>query len=148
MHSLWRDDARNRLVSRLDRLTPDSTARWGRFSCPAMLAHVNDALRMPLGEVQPPEVRLPLRFFPLKQLVIYLMPFPRSAPTSPALLVRCGVAVLDEEKREFRELLLKLVAVPAGYRWPRHPAFGAMTRRSWGVLGYRHVDHHFRQFGV
>ena len=34
------------------------------------------------------------------------------------------------------------VAVPA------HPIFGSMSRRSWGVLMYKHCDHHLRQFGV
>ena len=28
-----------------------------------------------------------------------------------------------------------------------HPFFGSMTRPSWGILAYRHFDHHFRQFG-
>lgn len=29
-----------------------------------------------------------------------------------------------------------------------HPAFGKMTSKAWGVPGYRHLDHHFKQFGV
>jgi len=29
-----------------------------------------------------------------------------------------------------------------------HPAFGPMTRREWMTWGYRHADHHFRQFGI
>jgi Protein of unknown function (DUF1569) len=32
--------------------------------------------------------------------------------------------------------------------WPDHPAFGPLPRRAWGVLAYRHIDHHLRQFGV
>jgi hypothetical protein len=39
-------------------------------------------------------------------------------------------------------------SVPRDFEWPEHPAFGRMSRRVWGVLGYRHLDHHFRQFGV
>ncbi len=31
---------------------------------------------------------------------------------------------------------------------PEHPAFGTMTARRWGAIGYRHTDHHLRQFGV
>jgi hypothetical protein len=37
---------------------------------------------------------------------------------------------------------------PRGFRWAAHPAFGRMSHRAWGVLGYRHLDHHFRQFGI
>ena len=35
-----------------------------------------------------------------------------------------------------------------GLGWPDHPAFGALSRRAWGVLIYRHMDHHLRQFGA
>jgi hypothetical protein len=29
-----------------------------------------------------------------------------------------------------------------------HPIFGKMSQREWLVWGYRHVDHHLRQFGI
>jgi hypothetical protein len=32
--------------------------------------------------------------------------------------------------------------------WPEHPAFGALSKRAWGVLIYRHMDHHLKQFGA
>ncbi len=148
MLSLWNEAARAALVSRADRLTPDTPSRWGKFTCPAMLAHVNDALRMATGELRPAPKRLPIRFFPLKQLIIYLLPFPRGTPTAPELLARTGNAVLAEEQRAFRDLLARIAVLPAKGPWPSHPAFGTMSRRSWGVLAYRHVDHHFTQFGV
>jgi hypothetical protein len=44
--------------------------------------------------------------------------------------------------------MARLAARSAQSVWPRHPAFGAMSRLDWGVLGYRHVVHHFTQFGV
>ena len=35
-----------------------------------------------------------------------------------------------------------------GAAWPTHPAFGPTSGRESGVLQYRHLDHHFRQFGL
>jgi hypothetical protein len=32
--------------------------------------------------------------------------------------------------------------------WPLHPIFGRMSLRAYGVLAYKHTDHHLRQFGV
>ncbi|MBC7523286.1 MAG: DUF1569 domain-containing protein [Flavobacterium sp.] len=29
-----------------------------------------------------------------------------------------------------------------------HPFFGKMSPSEWGVLFYKHLDHHFKQFGV
>lgn len=148
MASMWNGAVRTELLARLDRLAPDTKARWGKFTCPAMLAHVNDALRMPLGEVTPAAKHLPIRHFPLKQLLIYVLPFPKGLPTAPELLARTSGASFAEEVSAFRELLARLALASGAPVWPPHPAFGAMSRRDWGVLGYRHVAHHFAQFGV
>ena len=148
MPSIWEEEARHELLSRLDQLTADAPARWGKFHCPAMMAHVNDALRIPLGEVTPASRKVPIRFFPLKQLIIYYIPFPKGVPTAPALLARCDGAVFQDEVEAFRQILDRLARRSHETAWPRHPAFGTMSRRAWGVLGYRHVDHHSSQFGV
>lgn len=148
MPSLWNQRTRDEVLNRLERLKGDAPARWGRFTCTDMLAHLNDSMRMPLGEVSPRSKKLPLRFFPLKQLIIYVMPFPKGAPTAPELIARTGKAKWDEEVNGFRELLGRLAARADASVWPSHPAFGAMSRRDWGVLGYKHIAHHFTQFGV
>ena len=148
MRSMWDPGVPDQLLARLGRLTPDMTPRWGRFTCPDMVAHLNESMRMALGEITPAPKRLPIRFFPLKQLIIYVLPFPKGVPTAPELLVWSGRAVWDEEVKRFPELLARLKARAGDTKWPTHPAFGAMSRRAWGVLGYRHFSHHFGQFGV
>ena len=148
MRSIWRESNRRELVTRLGRLSSESPARWGKFNCPAMLAHVNDALRMPLGEVTAEPKKVPIRFFPLKQLFLYALPFPKGVPTAPVLLTRCASAVFQDEVRTFDQLLHRLGERSEQTTWPPHPVFGSMSRRDWGVLGYRHIDHHFTQFGA
>ena len=32
--------------------------------------------------------------------------------------------------------------------WEPHPVFGYFTYDQWGMLQYKHLDHHLRQFGV
>lgn len=148
MATLWDERRQHELLGRLDHLSQDAPARWGRLTSPGMLAHVNDALRMPLGEVTPAEKRVPIRYFPLKQLLIYALPFPKNVPTAPDLLLRSGTAVFADERQAFRQILQRLADRAQQTHWPNHPAFGPMSRRDWGVLGYRHVDHHFTQFGI
>jgi hypothetical protein len=146
--SLWEGATRRELADRLRRLTPEARALWGKMNCPQMLTHVNDQLRMSMGELPAPLVRLPVRFPPLKQLVVYTLPWPKGLPTSPALIARLDQSAWPTEVASFSELLDRFAARPSDATWPMHPAFGALSRRAWGVLGYRHVDHHFRQFGV
>lgn len=129
-------------------MTPEARAEWGKFNATEMLAHLNDAMRMAMGELPVAPKKMPLRYFPLKQLIIYALPFPKSAPTAPELLARCNGAQFEQERVEFRKIVERIAAKPASDAWPEHPAFGRLTHRAWGVLKYRHADHHLRQFGV
>ena len=92
MTSFWDSDAREDICRRVERLTPDAAAQWGKFTAPKMLAHLNDAMRMASGELAVAPRNTPLRFWPLKQLVIYVLPFPKGAPTAPELLARGDAA--------------------------------------------------------
>lgn len=113
-----------------------------------MLAHLNDSFLMATGDLPVASKKLPLRYFPLKQLVIYVLPFPKGAPTAPEIIKRGATARFEEERTAFRTYADRLAAKPVTDTWPEHPAFGPLTHRAWGVLEFRHIDHHLRQFGV
>jgi hypothetical protein len=148
--TIFDDAARAELCARAARLTAGSAPRWGRMTVGAMLAHVNDGLRMALGELPVRQRRTPLRFAPVRWLVLHALPFPRGAPTAPELLARCATAT-DEtvaaELAAFAPLLDRVAARRGAGAWPAHPAFGPLSERDWGVLVHKHVDHHLRQFG-
>lgn len=148
MATLWNEPKRRTLLERARRLRADTPARWGKFNSTDMMAHLNDSMRMALGDLIVAPKRTPFKRFPLKQLILYVLPFPRSAPTAPELLARRGQCDLDLEVVTLGELMDRAARTPAAVTWPDHPAFGTMSRAAWGVLGYRHVDHHLRQFGV
>jgi len=146
--TLWQEADRAALLERLARLRPDTPARWGRFTCPKMLAHVNDAIRMATGELPVAPKRTPLRFPIIKQLMLYVVPVPKGVPTARELLARTNAADFERERQQFPPLLEGFVARPRRGSWPNHPAFGSMSGRAWGALTCRHIDHHFAQFGV
>lgn len=148
MASLWQESARQRLRERLAVLRPDAPPRWGKMNGPQMLAHVTDALRMATGDLAVAPGKLLLRYPPLKQLMVYVLPIPKGVPTARELLARIDQAQFGQEAAAFPEMLERFASRPADAPMPAHPAFGPLTRRAWGVLAYRHVDHHFRQFGV
>jgi hypothetical protein len=147
MKSFWDADTREAALARIDRLTDSSKPRWGTMTVDRMLSHLAGSMRMALGELACEPKKLPIRFFPLKQLLIYLLPFPKGAPTAPELLAGPERPV-DGLKREMHELFGKLAARRDAKEWPVHPAFGPLGARGWGVLTARHFDHHLRQFGV
>jgi hypothetical protein len=145
MKSLWNEPDRNTIFARIDRVSDGALPKWGKLTADRMLSHLVESIRMANGELPVKSKRLPIRYFPLKQLIIYLLPFPKGTPTAPELLAgaEAPVAALQPElKRQIERL-----ASRAGNAFPEHPAFGHLTERAWGVLTYRHVDHHLRQFG-
>jgi hypothetical protein len=148
MKTFWDKDAREEICRRMDCLTAEAKPQWGKFNATEMVAHLNDAMRMAMGELDVKPKRLPIRYPPLKQLIVYVLPFPKSAPTAPELISRGSSADFAKEKAEFRAVADRLGQKPATGAWPDHPAFGRMTYRAWGVLKYRHADHHLRQFGL
>ncbi len=112
-----------------------------------MVIHVSETCRAYLGEVSMPPKPSFVRYPVVKQLVVYVLPFPRNVPTAPELLVR-----QPDEWQADAEGLCKDIARLAENRgrgsWPVHPFFGRLSPRAWGVLAWRHTDHHLRQFGV
>ena len=147
MRSVFNGEDRITLGERMDGLTLAHAPRWGTMTCGKMLAHLTDGVRMALGEVAVKPRPGPLRLGPVRHLVIHWLPFPKGAPTAPELLERCAQDCRDEVGALKAEL--ERMAARAGtLKWVEHPAFGRMSERDWGVLVYRHIDHHLRQFGV
>jgi Protein of unknown function (DUF1569). len=138
---------REEVIGRIDAVTAESKPRWGKMNAEMMLAHLVASVRMAKGELEVKPKKLPIRFFPLRQLIVYWLPFPKGAPTAPELLPSDPGAI-EENKHQLAQLLKDVGGRGAMDLWPYHPAFGNLGRRGWGVLIWRHVDHHLRQFGA
>ena len=148
MVTLFEPRHRDLILSRVARLTPESKPTWGRMNVGQMVAHCADQLRMTLGELSAaPKPTGALRRFPLKQLVVYVLPWPKGVPTAPELF-STPPAQWEADLQELRTLIDRTAEHGPDGDWPEHPAFGRMSGRAWGVLAYRHLDHHLRQFGV
>jgi hypothetical protein len=147
MKSLLEAGTRQAVLARIERIDGSSKSLWGHFTASEMLAHLSQSLKMAVGELPTVSAKLPIRFFPLKQLVVYLVPFPKGVPTSPELLAAASDP-MEKSKEELRRLFPKFAETGVQGKWPEHPAFGSLTTRAWGVLMYRHTDHHLRQFGL
>ena len=147
MKTLWDSNAREDISQRVERLTPTTAATWGKMNARQMMAHVVDALRMAMGELPVELKKSPIRFTPIKQLIIYGPPFLKSTPTSPELLLREAVD-WSSECASLRTAMESFATRPSSADFPLHPVFGKLSRRAWGALQYKHLDHHLRQFGV
>jgi hypothetical protein len=146
MKSLWNAQDRRELDARIARLTPGQRPLWGRMSAPQMVTHLADAVRMATGELPIPMKKTFARYTPIKQLLVYVVPFPRNVPTAKQLQRAPGE--WGAELADLRATLDSFGARDRSAPWPAHPFFGPLNARAWGVLTQRHFDHHLRQFGV
>ena len=147
MKTLFAEQHRTGLLARVERVTADTQPTWGKMNAELMLAHLVESMRMAIGELEVKPKRLPIRFPPLRELVVYWLPWPKGSPTAPELLPS-NPRTVEESKRELQRLVSLFAQRGANLQWPRHPAFGNLSRKGWGVLTWRHIDHHLRQFGV
>lgn len=147
-HSILNERDRAEIVSRLRSLSTSSAGRWGSMEVVGMLQHLRLSSRMTLGELSVPSAnKRVFQLFPLKHLILYVLPFPKGAPTAPEL--KPGVAEsFEEERAALLDLLERIGTGPRDGAGPAHPLFGPLTWREWGVATYKHTDHHLKQFGA
>ena len=148
MTTAWDPLFRAALVKRAGRLEADTKPLWGKMTASAMMAHLNDSLRMAFGDLPCKSKNLPLRYKPIRRLFIYYLPMPKGAPTAPELIARCNGASLDDERRSFAQLLDRCAAITPTSKFGEHPAFGDLNYDEYGALIAKHTDHHLRQFGL
>ena len=148
MGSILNENDRSAIVNRMRSLSESSTGRWGSMDVTAMLKHLRLSAQMTVGELSVPSAnKRVFQVFPLKHLILYVLPFPKGAPTAPEL--KPGVAEsFEEERATLLDLLERIGTGPGDGAWPAHPLFGPLTWREWGVVTYKHADHHLRQFGA
>jgi hypothetical protein len=114
------------------------------------VAHLCVSVEMGLGDVRPPRVMIGriLGGIVKPMALGNDKPFGRNSPTAKELMIK-DERELDAERERLNKLIDRLVAAgPAGFTSHPHPFFGPMTPKQWGILMYKHLDHHLRQFGV
>ena len=148
MGSILNETDRAAIVNRMRSLSTSSTRRWGTMDVTGMLKHLHLSALMALGEMDVPSAnKRAFHMFPLKHLLLYVVPFPKGAPTAPKLKP-VDAASMEEERAALLELIERLGTGPSEGAGPAHPLFGPLTWREWGVVTYKHADHHLKQFGA
>lgn len=141
------------MLARLDALTPAAKANWGKMNVAQMLVHSQVALEVALGQRALKKSLVGVVLGALfgtsaKKKLMQPVPFGRNLPTHPDFKIT-GARDFATERAKLRALIERFAKVgPSGLTKGPHPFFGPMTTREWSTLQWKHLDHHFRQFGV
>jgi uncharacterized protein DUF1569 len=148
--NLLQPEAKEEILSRINKLTPQTQRQWGKMNLNQMLLHNSDAMRQVYGEIK----IAPKGNWFLKHMMRYIilktdMQTPKEkAQTFPELdMVARNINPPDfeAEKNKLYDLVKNF---PAKQLHPTSPLLGKMTTEEWARLMYTHIDHHLRQFGV
>jgi hypothetical protein len=148
MRSLLDASARDAVLRRIGTLRDDGRPLWGRMSAGEMVCHLSQALEQALGESNPGPPKGPFKSFPINWLMIHAVPWPKGKAQSPRAFLTQRPASWDADVGKLRSLIERFGARRASEPWPPSIVFGKLSGRSYGVLFYKHIDHHLRQFGV
>jgi hypothetical protein len=148
MKTLCSDPGRKEILDRIERLGAGATRQWGKMDGAQMLTHCAIAVEQANGDLKRPRALIGRIFGPfVKPILLGEKPFMKNAPTDPAFVVS-DARDFGREKARLLAALKKLLALdPARPATITHSFFGPLTGSEWGVLVYKHLDHHLRQFG-
>lgn len=136
-------------LARLDRLTPDAKAQFGKFNAHRMVCHLIDASLIGLGDkpVRPGHGFISLK--PIRYLMLFVLPWPKGRVQTHPELLETQPAEFNGDRARLRGLLERIAQRGReGGAFQPHPAFGDLSTQEWGGLVYRHVRHHLAQFSV
>ena len=150
MKTIFNQNTREELISRIEQISEDHKAKWGKMNVFQMLKHNTYWNGWILGtEAHNYKQTFMGKIFgkiALKSMIKNEKPFDKNIPTSNRFKVKPFKGDFEFEKNKWIDLINSY----KNYDNPKfvHDFFGKMTKEQIGVLVYKHTDHHLRQFGL
>ncbi|WP_031426283.1 DUF1569 domain-containing protein [Flavimarina sp. Hel_I_48] len=147
MENLLEDKIYDQIKNRLTLLNIDSKPQWGKMTVAQTLHHCQKPLEIALGKKDYGlKSNLVAKWF-FKKMMYNDKSWPRGMTTPKTFKVEQEKG-FSEEKNAILKLLKEFHNKKSREKWPKHPVFGQFTPEQVGKMQYKHLDHHFRQFGV
>lgn len=149
MKNLFEPSSVTEIKKRIERLGPDSERQWGAMTSAQMLAHCAAWMEMAAGLKNPPRSFMGRIFGKMaKKSVLGEGPLRRNTPSEKSLIMQGEKNFKAEQRLLLDSLDFFLAGGPELCTSHPHCFFGYMTPMEWAIMGYKHLDHHLRQFGA
>lgn len=148
MQTILDKSTRDALINRINTVNETNKPQWGKMNVYQMLKHCRLSEEMFSGKLVCKRMfigRL-LGRIALKGSSKDEKPMMRNAMTSPELIVKETTGDLLSERNK----CIALIEEHENFSTHNfiHPFFGKMTKEQIGILAYKHIDHHLRQFNA
>src|ERR1035437_2018219 len=149
MKDLYQSKYLDEILLRINKLSPDSQRLWGKMNVTQMLTHCSLSMETALGDKFYPQLmigKLLGRF--MKFTILKEKPFSKNSPTNPNFVITETKEFVKEKERLIE--LTKRFSSGGEEKCTHNPHsfFGNLSPHEWGMLMYRHLDHHLKQFNA
>jgi Protein of unknown function (DUF1569) len=136
------------ILQRIDQLTNQSQRRWGKMNLPQMLEHCAIQLKKALGISPATKAQGPALFRTSfgRWMALYAFPWPKGSNTPADMNMEINSVSVQSFEHEKAQLVQLLQQVQQKDSLGVHPFFGAVNKKDWGRLIWKHLGHHLRQF--
>ena len=149
MNSIYDKSSNDTIIARINSLTPETKAVWGKMNSAQMLSHCQAPMDVAFGNLN-----LKANFFMqllgkmVKSKMMKSAEFKKNSPTAPAF-IRNYECDFEQSKKGLIERINKFSENrEKAIKNTKHPFFGEMNHSEWDRLQSMHLDHHMKQFGV
>jgi hypothetical protein len=147
MPSFFDQDTYSDLKSRLNTIKADQHPKWGKMNAAQMMRHCQLPLQAALAQEETPLKSNFIVKLLFKKMMYSDKPFKKNAPSPPAFQVQDD-RNFKLEKKKLVYWMKALYADRDNENRRPHPVFGHYTKEQWGKMQWKHLNHHFEQFGV
>lgn len=149
--NVFEQETTNLTLERLEKISNETMPKWGKMDAGQMIAHLNVSYDTSMGRQKLEKAgwftRLMMKAF-VKELVVNEKPYKKSIRTAPYFLITTAKNFQTEKER----LILNIKEVQekgaTHFDGKESNAFGPLSHQQWSNLFYKHLDHHFQQFGA
>ena len=150
MKNIFDPKVNSEMIARINQLTPETQAQWGKMNVGQMLAHCNVTYEMAYDDKHPKAKgfkKFLLKAF-VKKIVVGEKPYAKNGRTAPEFIIT-DAREFEKEKARLTAYLNKTVELGADrFEGKESNSFGPLTKGEWNNMFYKHLDHHLSQFGV
>ncbi len=147
MSSIFEKSGNDEIISRINKLTPESKAVWGKMTVDQMFKHTNEAIKVAFSE-NDIKVNFLMKFLgKMLKKKVFNSEFGKNSPTAKEFIFTDKYD-FETSKKELIKNFIRFAEGHQSIKLTQHPFWGKMNHEDWNKLMWKHLDHHLKQFGV
>lgn len=139
------------VIKRIENISPDTLAKWGKMTPAQMIKHTRLAMEVPMEKwaLKPNWI---VKFFwgkKIRESIINDEMYSHSLRTAPQFITDTEQLDFQTELNTWKSTLNEFVNWDdSNFEKFKHPIYGKLTPRQVRKAQWKHLHHHFNQFGI